>query len=84
MVRKRSCSEDSATELLDEPLLGLFLGDSLEVTESAGSGSAAGDSLASAGEDNVEVHAVNTSGGIILDTKIDVLIDTEAEVAYLA
>jgi hypothetical protein len=54
-------SEDGATESLNEPLLGLLLGDSLEVTKGAGSGSAASDSLASASKDNVEVHAVNTS-----------------------
>ena len=76
------CSENGATELLDEPLLGLFLGDSLEVAEGAGSCSSSGDSLASAGEDNVEVHTVDAGGGVILDAEIDVLIDTEAEVAY--
>jgi hypothetical protein len=31
----------------------------------------------------VEVHAVNTDRGVVLDTQIDVLRDTEAEVASL-
>ena len=31
----------------------------------------------------VEVHAVDTNAGVVLDTKIDVLADTEAEVAGL-
>ena len=60
-----SCSENGATELLDEPLLGLFLGDSLEVAEGASSGSAAGNSLASAGKDDVEVHTIDTDSGIV-------------------
>lgn len=31
--------------------------------------------------DNIEVHAIDTNAGIVLDTKIDVLADTETEVA---
>ena len=77
------CSEDGAAELLNEPLLGLLLGDSLELAEGGGSCSSSSDSLSSTGEDDVEVHAVNTSGGVVLDSEIDVLIDTEAEVAYI-
>ena len=38
-------------------------------------------SVTSAGKADEEVHAVNTSGRIVLDTKVDVLRDTEAEVA---
>jgi hypothetical protein len=64
-------------------LLGFLLGDSLEVSEGASSSSAASNSLASTGKDNIKVHAVDTSGGVILDAKIDVLIDTETKVAYL-
>ena len=58
---EQSCSEDGATELLNEPLLGLLLGNLLEVAKVGGSCSASGHSLAGAGEDNVEVHAVDTS-----------------------
>jgi len=57
--REQSCSEDGATELLNEPLLGLLLGDSLELAEDGGSCSASSNSLAGAGEDYVEVHAVD-------------------------
>ena len=32
-------------------------------------------------ENNVEVHTINTDGGIVLDTQIDVFLDTEAKVA---
>ena len=82
-VSDLSRSENGATELLSEPLLGLFLADHLEVTEGAGSCSASGNSLAGSGEDNVEVHSVDTSGGIVLNSEIDVLIDTKAKVAYI-
>lgn len=44
---------------------------------------AASDTLTGAGHAAVEVHAVDTDGGVVLDTKIDVLADTEAEVAGL-
>ena len=44
---------------------------------------AAGDALTGAGHAAVEVHAVNTDRGVVLDTEIDVLADTEAEVAGL-
>ena len=79
----RSCSEDGTTELLDEPLLGLFLGDLLEVTEGGSSCLSSGDSLAGSSEDNEEVHTIDTSGWVVLDSQVDVFIDTEAEVAYI-
>lgn len=44
---------------------------------------AASDTLTRAGHAAVEVHAVDTDGGVVLDTKIDVLADTEAEVTGL-
>ena len=44
---------------------------------------AAGDALTRAGHAAVEVHAVDTDGGVVLDAEIDVLADTEAEVAGL-
>jgi hypothetical protein len=44
---------------------------------------AAGDTLTRTGHADVEVHAVNTDGRVVLDAEIDVLADTEAEVAGL-
>merc|ERR1712045_188179 len=38
---------------------------------------------ASTAEDNVEVHAVDTNAGIVLDAQVDVLLDAEAEVAVV-
>ena len=34
-------------------------------------------------ENNVEIHTVNTNGRIILDTQINVFLDTEPEVTVL-
>ena len=44
---------------------------------------AASDALTRAGHAAVEVHAVDTNGRVVLDAEIDVLADTEAEVASL-
>ena len=76
-------SQDGTSELFNKPLLGLLLADLLEVAELGGSVLSSHHSLAGSGEDNVEIHAVNTSRGIILDSEIDVFVNTEAEVAYL-
>jgi len=45
---------------------------------------AARDALAGAGHAAVEVHAVDTDRGVVLDAQIDVFADAEAEVARLA
>ncbi len=74
-------SEDRAAELLDEPLFCFLLADLLEVAEAVGLDLAAADSLAGASQHHVEVHAENTRGRVVLKAEIDVLIDTEAEVA---
>lgn len=44
---------------------------------------AGADTLTLAGHADVEVHAVDTDGGVVLDTEINVLRDTESEVAGL-
>ena len=53
-------------------------------TDSALAAAAARDTLTGAGHAAVEVHAVDTDAGVILDAEIDVLADAEAEVAGLA
>ena len=42
---------------------------------------AAGNTVAWALEDNIDIHTVDTDISVVLKTKIDVLLDTEAEVA---
>jgi len=75
--------KDSAAELLDEPLLGLLLGDLLELANTGRLLAALGNSVAGALEHDVEVHTENTSVGIVLDAEIDVLVNTETKVAVI-
>ena len=76
-------SDDGSSHLLGEPLLGLVSGDSLVLSELARGVLSSGDSLAGSSENDVEVHTENTSVGIILDSEIDMLVNTKTEVAYL-
>jgi len=75
--------KDGAAELLDEPLLGLLLGDLLELANTGRLLAALGNSVAGALEHDVEVHTENTSVGIVLDAEIDVLVNTETKVAVI-
>ena len=75
-------SHNGASHLLGEPLLGLIARNSLEVSELSFSVLSLGDSLSSSAEDHVEVHTEDTGVGIVLDSKIDMLFDTESEIAF--
>jgi hypothetical protein len=75
------CSvEDGTAALLDEPHLGLFLGDTLELAEERLACAALSNTVANALKHNVEIHTENTGGGVVLDAEIDMLVNTEAEV----
>ncbi|GET85653.1 60S ribosomal protein L11 [Leishmania tarentolae] len=71
--------EDDAVVNLLEPLHRLLLGDVVGVTDAAALALAVRHPLATATEDDVEVHAVDTGRGVVLDAEIDVLIDAKAE-----
>ena len=75
-------SQDGSGHLLGEPLLGVLRGNFLELAEFASSVLSSGHSLSSSGEDDVEVHAENTGVGVILDSQINVLVNSESEVTY--
>lgn len=75
---------DDAVEALLEPLHGLITVDAVASANLALASSSSGDALTRAGHAAVEVHAVDTDGGVVLDTKIDVFVDTETEVAGFA
>ena len=75
--------EDGATEVLDEPELGVVLGHALELANTGTSRSAVANSVARSLQDNGEVHTEDTGVGIILDSKIDMLFDTESEVTLM-
>jgi len=72
--------EDGATEGLDEPKLGVILGDSLELADAALSCSSLVDSITGSLENDGEVHTENTSGGVVLNSEIDMFVDTKSEV----
>lgn len=75
---------DDGIEALLEPLDGVVAGDAVGRTDSALGAATADDTLTRAGHAAVEVHAVDTNTRVVLDAKVDVLADTEAEVAGLA
>lgn len=64
-------------------MLGLISGDSLMLSELTRCVLSFGNSLSSSSEDDIEVHTENTGVGVILDSEINMLIDTESEVTYL-
>jgi hypothetical protein len=61
-------------------LFSFLFGHTLGNTHSVGASSSLGDSLAGFLEDDIKVHAENTGVGIIFDTKVNVFLNTEAEV----
>jgi hypothetical protein len=84
IARQHPRLADDGVEALLEPLDGVIAADAVAGTDSALAAAAAGDALTGAGHAAVEVHAVDTDAGVVLDAEIDVLRDTEAEVAGLA
>ena len=61
-------------------MFSFLFGHTLGNTHSVGTSSSLGDSLAGFLEDDIEVHTENTGVGIIFDTKVNVFLNTEAEV----
>jgi hypothetical protein len=75
---------DNAIETLFEPFDSLVAVDAVASADSALAAAPAADTLTRAGHAAVEIHTIDTNRGIVFDTKIDVLVDAEAEVASLA
>ncbi len=75
---------DNGIEALLEPPDGVVALDAVAGTDAALAASAAGDALTGAGHAAVEVHAVDTDRGVVLDAEINVLADAEAKVTRLA
>ena len=74
--------EDGATEVLNEPKLGVVGSHTLELSNAGLLSSTLGNSVASSLEDNGEIHTENTGGGVVLNSEIDMFVDTKSEVAY--
>ncbi|GMT33478.1 hypothetical protein PFISCL1PPCAC_24774, partial [Pristionchus fissidentatus] len=73
--------QDDSVVLLLEPLDGLVTVDLVGRSDTSGGSSALGDTAAGAVEHDVEVHSVDSDGGVVLDSQIDVLLDSESEVS---
>jgi hypothetical protein len=80
--RGRCSVEDGATALLNEPHLGLLLGDTLELAEVRLACATLGNTFSNTTEDDVEIHTENTSGGVVLDAEINVFVNTKTEVTW--
>ena len=76
----RSSVEDGASEGLDEPKLGVIGSDTLEFTDAGLSSLSLGDSVARSLEADGEIHTENTCGGVVLNSEIDMFVDTKSEV----
>lgn len=63
------------------PVDGIVVGDLVLGTNLSAAALALGNTEPGALEDNVEVDTVDTGGHVVLETEINVLVDTEAEVA---
>ena len=81
--KNRTHLSDNAVEARLEPLDGLLALDAVAEADLGLGAAATGDTLTGSGHAAVEVHAVDTDRGVVLDTEIDVLADAEAEVAGL-
>lgn len=75
--------EDGGVVLLLEPLDGVLLGDSVVDSDGRSASLSSGNSVTGSANDDEEVHSVNSDIGVVLDTKIDVLVDTETKVTGL-
>ena len=72
--------EDKSIILLFEELFSFFFGNTLGNTHSVGASSSLGHSLTGFLKNNIEIHTENTGIGIVFDTKVNVFLNTEAEI----
>lgn len=73
--------EDNTVVFLLEPLHGVFLAESMGSTHAASLGSSLVDVEARSAEDNEKVQTVDTDGGVVFDSQIDVLLNAKAKVS---
>ena len=62
-------------------MLSILSGNTLELAENILAGAALGNTLSSAGQDNIEVHAKDTGVGVVLNSKINMLVNAKSEIA---
>jgi hypothetical protein len=66
-----------------EPLHGLLTLNVVVDADAADGTAAVGNALTLAAKDDVHIHTIDTNGGVVLDTQVDVLLDTETKVAHV-
>ena len=66
-----------------EPFHGIVLGESVGESQAAGLVLLVAHVHAGTAEDDIEVHTINTDGRVVLDTQVNVFLDTETKVAIL-
>ena len=64
-----------------EPLHGVVLVEPVGEADAAGLPLPVSNVHTGTPQNNVEIHTVNTDGGVVFDTQIDVFLDTETEIA---
>ena len=75
--------EDDTIILGLEPLHGVVLVEPVGEADAAGLAFPVSNVHTGTSQNNVEIHTINTDGGVVFDTQIDVFLDTETEVAVL-
>ncbi len=80
-VQRNWTLHDDTLELLLEPSDGVVLCDSVLHSDLSGAVLSPRNAVTRADKNNVEVHAEYTSGGIIFQAEIDVLVNSKAEAA---
>jgi hypothetical protein len=73
--------EDDTIVFLLEPLHGVLLGQSVLETNLATLAATVGDIESRTSEHDVEVKTIDTNAGIVLDSQVNVFLDTESKVS---
>ncbi len=75
--------QDDTVVLGLEPLHCLILDQTVREPDGADLSSPVSHVHTGPAQNDVEVHAVDTDGGVVLDTQVDVLLDAESEVSVV-
>ena len=75
--------QDDSVVLLLEPLHSLLAGHLVRITEVSTSGLSLRHTTTRTSQLDVEIHTENTGVGVVLDSEINVLIDTESEITRI-
>lgn len=83
-INETSDLVDCSLELLLDPVASLVLGDLVVVSDAVLAVLPLGDTSSFTGQYNVKVHSVNTDTWVVLDSHVDMLVNSESEVTRVA